>query len=464
MEHFAHSFIITTLHSAWQAFLILSVYYFANKLMPHTHPAAKRDSAILLLLLQVFVSLFTFLFIYFNNSIHINGQWGAWVSFSGSTLLNRFSGYLIVVYFGIVFLKLLFLFYQWYQFKKHCGNSLLKPGADISFFTHAMAKSMGITKRVKIWHSPHIHSPLTYGFLKPVILLPISLANHLTIEETEALIIHELAHIKQNDFLLNWILLIIETLYFFNPFIKLLASEIRKNRELSCDVEVMKKYYSPLHYANALYKSAAQHLFANAFSITAAQKEGLLLHRILFFTDTNNHFLPKRRSVIVPLLSLTFITLLLAVILPSENKEIKTVSASFIRTALPFNSEISIPEILSTDYVVPTLPKITVSSKSRSNTVAVSQTASKEKRTKPTGEIEHDAYYNLVPVNYIAQADSVTEIIVSEETAGGNSITRSYKMSYKNGKWEMTLLWMVENKKAEDSVHQNIDTTLQHYY
>lgn len=37
-------------------------------------------------------------------------------------------------------------------------------------------------------------------------------------------------------------------------------------------------------------------------------------------------------------------------------------------------------------------------------------------------------------------------------------------MSYKNGKWEITLLWMVENKKAEDSVHQNIDTTLQHYY
>lgn len=127
-------------------------------------------------------------------------------------------------------------------------------------------------------------------------MLPISLANHLTIEETEALIIHELAHIKQNDFLLNWILLIIETLYFFNPFIKLLASEIRKNRELSCDVEVMKKYYSPLHYANALYKSAAQHLFANAFSITAAQKEGLLLHRILFFTDTNNHFLPKKEG------------------------------------------------------------------------------------------------------------------------------------------------------------------------
>ena len=288
--------------------------------------------------------------------------------------------------------------------------------------------------------------------------------NHLTIEETEALIIHELAHIKQNDFLLNWILLIIETLFFFNPFIKLLASEIRKNRELSCDVEVMKKYYSPLHYANALYKSAAQHLFANAFSITAAQKEGLLLHRILFFTDTNNHFLPKRKLVIVPLLSLTFITLLLAVILPTENKEIKTVSSSFIRTALPFNSEISMPEILSTDYVIPAIPKITVSSKSRSNTVAVSQTASKEKRTKPTGEIEHDAYYNLVPVNYTAQADSVTEIIVSEETAGGNSITRSYKMSYKNGKWEITLLWMVENKKAEDSVHQNIDTTLQHYY
>ena len=122
------------------------------------------------------------------------------------------------------------------------------------------------------------------------------------------------------------------------------------------------------------------------------------------------------------------------------------------------------PEIITTSYAIPALPKITVSGKSRSNTVAVTQSASKNKKTTSTGAIENNTYYNFVPVNNTAQADSVTEIIFSEERSGENSITQSYKLSYKNGKWVMTLLWMVENKKAEDSVPKNIDSTLQHYY
>ncbi len=464
MAHFAHCFIIALMHSVWQAFLCIGGYYIANKSFLHHHPAVKKNTSFLLVLMQIFVSLFTFLFFYFNVTINFNGVSSASGSFSSFALLNRFSIYIFIFYIGIVFFKTFYLIYQWYTLKRHCSNPLLKPNADISFFTHTMAKKMGISKRVKIWLSPHIHPPLTYGYLKPIILLPVSLVNHLTIEETESLIIHELAHIKQNDFLRNWVLLFAETLFFFNPFVKLLVNEIRKQRELSCDAEVVEKCYSPLQYANALYKSATQHSFTNVFSIAATQKEELLLHRILFFTDTNNHFLPKRKPVIVPLLTLTIITFLLAVILPTENKETKTESASSIRTAHPFNSEITMPEIITTGYAIPALPKITVSGKSRSNTVAVTQSASKEKKTMPTGAIENNTYYNFVPVNNTAQADSVTEIIISEERSGENSITQSYKLSYKNGKWIMTLLWMVENKKAEDSVPKNIDSTLQHYY
>ena len=65
-----------------------------------------------------------------------------------------------------------------------------------------MSELFSLRKKVKIYLSGKIICPLTTGFLKPVILIPVAAVNQLTTEQMEAVILHELAHIKRADYLL----------------------------------------------------------------------------------------------------------------------------------------------------------------------------------------------------------------------------------------------------------------------
>ncbi|MBK6635063.1 MAG: M48 family metalloprotease [Chitinophagaceae bacterium] len=58
-----------------------------------------------------------------------------------------------------------------------------------------------------------------FWFFKPVILLPVALVNNISTQQAETLILHELAHIRTNDYLLNWFLLTAETLFFLILFV-----------------------------------------------------------------------------------------------------------------------------------------------------------------------------------------------------------------------------------------------------
>ena len=462
MEHFTHSFIITLIHSIWQALLLWGIYGFTNKLLPHNHPVAKRNAAFLFLCIQFLVSIFTFLFLLYSNSLPLNGPLETVSTISRLTVLHSFSGYLVVIYLAIVMYKLLGLVVQWHVFKKQCLQHFLKPNQDLLFYTHAKAKSMGIKKRINVWLSPHIHSPLTYGFFKPVILLPFALVNRLTIEETESLVLHELAHIKQNDFFLNWFLLLTETVYFFNPFLQRLTIEIRKQREFSCDVQVVEQSYSPVLYAQALYKTASQRFSANAFTIAAAQNVELLLNRIVFFSNTNNHFLPKRNPVLAPLLSLTLMIVLLFAGSPNDTKNLNPAIKPLHATNLPSSKTVT-SNVHETQKLFSTLPNITLKSSNTRKPLEERQQVTAKEINKPGFENHYNGIpFNLIPVNYIARADSVNEIIISEENSGGSSITKSYKLSYINGKWEISLLWMVENKNAGDTLQLKSDSASVH--
>lgn len=82
--------------------------------------------------------------------------------------------------------------------------------------------------------------------------MPVASVNNLSTEELEAILIHELAHIRRNDYLLNIIQTIVETILFFNPFAWLISAQIRKEREYCCDDEVLTYTHYPIPYAKAL--------------------------------------------------------------------------------------------------------------------------------------------------------------------------------------------------------------------
>lgn len=158
-------------------------------------------------------------------------------------------------------------------------RGLQKIDVEWRLFVKRISEMLNIKHNVSIYLSEIIKSPLTVGFLKPLILIPIASLNNLTTYQLEAIILHELAHIKRADYVINIIQSIIEIGLFFNPFIQLLGKIIKRERENSCDDWVLQFQYNPSDYAEALLRIAYMQQ-APAFAMNAAGKEKDLLWRV----------------------------------------------------------------------------------------------------------------------------------------------------------------------------------------
>jgi hypothetical protein len=141
--------------------------------------------------------------------------------------------------------------------------------------------AIGLDRHVAVWLCENVETPLTIGFLKPAILLPVAALNHLSLQQTETVIAHELFHIKRNDYLVNILMAIAEVILFFNPFAWLLQSAINKERENSCDDAVISLGYDPMIYAEALYILGRQAGQPISFALAATgRNKQLLLERV----------------------------------------------------------------------------------------------------------------------------------------------------------------------------------------
>lgn len=186
-------------------------------------------------------------------------------------------GYLLIA--ALLFIR----FYRQYNLTQRLlHNEIRKADPELRVFLQQAAVHLGIKKKVQIWLSGLVDAPLTLGFWKPVILLPIAAVNHLSIQQTEAIILHELQHIKRNDYLINLLIACADVILFFNPFARVLTEQIRKEREHSCDDLVLQFRYDAALYARSLLileqnRSGMGH--ALAVAATGKDKQ-LLLHRV----------------------------------------------------------------------------------------------------------------------------------------------------------------------------------------
>jgi bla regulator protein blaR1 len=193
------------------------------------------------------------------------------------------------------FIYLFFLFIPIYKYIKNYRyvkfiktHGLDKPAVDWKLFVLKNALYAGIKKPVRVFVSSLINSPFTIGFLKPVILMPAAVVCHLSIEETEAILLHELAHIKRNDYFINLIIQFIKAILFYNPFVKMFVKTIEREREKSCDELVLQFRYEPLSYATALLRLEQLRIAGPAFGIPFSGNSADLLHRIEKITGKKN--------------------------------------------------------------------------------------------------------------------------------------------------------------------------------
>jgi TonB family protein len=141
-----------------------------------------------------------------------------------------------------------------------------------------LARRMGLTRSVRVLLSTIAETPGVAGFLRPVILLPISSVTGLTAQQLEAILAHELAHIRRLDPVINALQILIETLLFYHPAVWWTSARIRHERELCCDDEALRYCGDALGYARAL--TAMERLRSVPAAMVLGAAGGSLLYRV----------------------------------------------------------------------------------------------------------------------------------------------------------------------------------------
>lgn len=275
--------------STWQITILWLVYKLIAQLFLRRHHGARIMLAMFSLLAGLCAFIVTAV-VHYNEpeatgfSGHLfTGTLAQWMD---SILPYLSSIYLLLLVAGSVKFVRAFGYVRTLQQEKHAKMPL-----EWRLFTRESAAILGIKKHIHIWLSELADSPVTVGFFKPMILIPVSMVNQLSAEQMEAVILHELAHIKRNDYLLNILLAVMEGVLFFHPFVHLLGKEIRKDREFLCDDLVLQFRYKPAMYAAALLQAEKNRLVLkqNRLQLAAIGEKDALMERVQRITGMPVH-------------------------------------------------------------------------------------------------------------------------------------------------------------------------------
>ncbi|HEX4072631.1 MAG TPA: M56 family metallopeptidase [Planctomycetaceae bacterium] len=136
---------------------------------------------------------------------------------------------------------------------------------------------LGVSYAVRLVFSTSATVPMVIGWLKPVVLVPAGLVAGLSAAQLEAILAHELLHIRRHDYLVNLVQNVLETLFFYHPAVAWVSSRIRIEREHCCDDAAALVCGGTLDYARAL-AALAEERRASALSVAATG--GSLVERI----------------------------------------------------------------------------------------------------------------------------------------------------------------------------------------
>ncbi|SFX77561.1 D-alanyl-D-alanine endopeptidase (penicillin-binding protein 7) [Janthinobacterium lividum] len=144
----------------------------------------------------------------------------------------------------------------------------------------ALAQRMGLHRRPPLKLHAGLASPVTVGFWRPVILLPAALLSGMPVALLEALLAHELAHVRRWDYLVNLLQSVAEALLFFHPIVWWLSARMRAEREQVADALAAQALQDPQRLATALHALSLHTAAPNHSGLLMSARGGALLTRI----------------------------------------------------------------------------------------------------------------------------------------------------------------------------------------
>ncbi len=308
LQQFIKAFGWSILNSLWQSAIIYGVLFIVMLSIPKLAAKHKHNLAFGAIILM-FIG-FGYNFIH-QLTLNINSQAPA-INAQNIQVYQYFNNLppsfsskaeqyfpVVVIFYSIGILLQLFVIVKGYgQLSKLKKESLSAVPDSWKAIFEQVTAHLKINKVTQFHLSSIVNVPLVIGYLKPVVLFPLALVNQLDNDQVEAILIHELSHIRRNDFLLNLIKTAIETLLFYNPFVWMAGRFIHIEREHACDDLVLKITGKPLNYAHALLKlELLKDKNSPAYALAATGKTQNLYQRIKRITNMKTNYLNAKQQM-----------------------------------------------------------------------------------------------------------------------------------------------------------------------
>jgi len=172
----------------------------------------------------------------------------------------------------------------WWQVRRLHIGACAAPASEWLTMATRIAERLGLSRPIHVIDSDAVDTPTVIGWLRPVVLLPVAVLANLTPGQVQAILAHELAHVRRHDFVVNLLQTIAETVLFYHPAVWWLSSRIRNEREHCCDDIAVEVCGDPVGYAEALTTIASlahtRMSGAPADSLAVAATGGSLVHRV----------------------------------------------------------------------------------------------------------------------------------------------------------------------------------------
>jgi len=294
----------TLLHFCWQSTIIALLYALVDRCLFRVTTALRYGVAITMLGLMPLAAIATFfeqerLVVHFNQgeqtvvasqigSLHttiaVEAPFVApamadselWIAGHADRLMPWIDGVWLA---GVCFLALRSAGGWWRLRSLRRSAQVAVPPA----VQRAFAKMVGqlrLAHPVVLRVSREVISPMAMGIWRTSVILPLSVVASLPAEQLEAVLAHELAHIRRWDYFCNLLQTAIECLFFFHPAVWWMSKRARELREVCCDEIAARTCADPGIYAEALLQMEEQRAEHLQLAVALHGKGGTLLNRI----------------------------------------------------------------------------------------------------------------------------------------------------------------------------------------
>ncbi|NQZ87172.1 MAG: energy transducer TonB [Colwellia sp.] len=301
---FLYNLSLTLIHFMWQGFFVALALKLALTFTSYNKPQWRYAFASLAMVANLLIPLFTFFIIYqpdfqqfsplLNNNILLGNISNNNIQNTAFWYSNtvEFLPYLSLTWITISFVLAVKLFIELYNVNQLPKTGTSPADAALEARFHQLIEQVKLKCTPQILISLKNDVPMAIGWIKPVVLIPITMLSGLTPAQLDMLILHELAHIRRHDYLVNFIQTLVEIFLFFHPGVRWVSKQMRNEREYCSDDIAVQHCGNPIAYAHTLADTASicdSHRNHSIPAMAMAASGGDLKQRVIRLIDQNQH-------------------------------------------------------------------------------------------------------------------------------------------------------------------------------